>query len=566
MKKNLLLIAFVFSIFLLPQQVFAVDFSITNTEINAYLQEDGDVQVKEQHTYQFESDFDGITRTLIQKEQTEITDFQAFENNNSLDVEQEENLFKIYRSGSNEEIKIDLSYTITNGVELYTDLGQFYWPFFDTSNESTYQNMDIFIHPPQETEDVLTLGYDEAYETASIASDGIVHFAMGEVESGTNGDIRVAYDASLFPAADLKENKTIREDILADKTELKAKQEAYENRQDLLSRISPYIVSGLFIYLIVLVMIGWRKKNSRLREVVRSSMQSLYLPNQELSLPATILYIRNMSVSSELVSAALLDLVRKGYVKRDGESKFVVVSSNTDFQHENILIEWLFHKIGKKGVFSLADLEAYTKNKDNHSTYHNDFGKWMEAVKEEVKQNHLFEKKKGVRWTAGIVSLLIIPFIIMLGVHSLLMWMIFSIFLSFSLLLFAIFYQPLTIQGVRIRQQCKQLSSNYENISENDWNESMSDEHMQAYIYAIGTGNKSMQKKFEHLSNNLSPTSKADSSLQTNDLVMFILIASAINNQFDNTVSTVSATTSNSGSVPGGGTGVGGGGGGSGAF
>ncbi|WP_208589266.1 DUF2207 domain-containing protein [Gracilibacillus suaedae] len=566
MKKNLILLAFVFSIFLLPQQVFAVDFSITNTEINAYLQEDGDVQVKEQHTYQFDSDFDGITRTLIPKEQTEINDFQAFENNKSLDVEQDENLYKIYRNGSDQKIQIDLSYTITNGVEVYTDLGQFYWPFFDTSNESTYQNMDIFIHPPQATGDVLTLGYDEAYETSSIASDGIVHFAMGEVESGTNGDIRVAYDASLFPAANLKENKTIREDILADKAELKTKQVAYENRQYLLSHISPYIVSGLFTYLIALVMVGWRKKNSRLREVERSSIQSLYLPNQEMSLPATILYMRNMYVSSELVSAALLDLVRKGYVKREGESKFVVVSSNTDFHHENILIEWLFHKIGKNGTFSLSDLEAYTKNKDNHSTYHSDFGKWREAVKAEVKQNHLFEKKKGVRWTAGIVSLLIIPFIIILGVHSLFMWMIFSIFLSFSLLLFAIFYQPKTIQGVRIRQQCKQLSSSYENISENDWNDSMSDEQMQTYIYAIGTGNKSMQKKFEQLSHNLSPTSTADNNLQTNDLVMLMLIASAVTNQFDNADSTVSATTSNSGSVSGGGTGVGGGGGGSGAF
>ncbi len=566
MKKNLVLIAFVFSIFLLPQHVFAVDFSITNTEINAYLQENGDVQVTEQHAYQFDSDFNGITRTLIPKEQTQIKEFQAFEKNKPLDVEQEENLYKIYRSGSEQEIQIDLSYTITDGVEVYTDLAQFYWPFFDSSNESTYQNMDIFIHPPQTTGEVLTLGYDEAYGTSSIASDGIVHFAMGEVESGTNGDIRVAYDASLFPTANLKEDNTIREDILANKAKLEEEQAAYENRRDLLSSISPYIISGLFIYVIVLVIAVWRKKNRRLIEVERNSMQSLYLPNQEMSLPATMFYMRNMSASSELISAALLDLVRKGYVKRDGESKFVIVDPNTDFQHESILIEWLFNKIGENGVFSLSDLDAYTKNKDNHSTYNSDFAKWVQAVKEEVKQNHLFEKKKRVRWTAGIVSLLMIPFIIILGVHSLFTWMALSIFLSLTLLLFAIIYQPKTIQGVRISQQWKELSSNYKNIGERDWNDWMSDEQMQAYIYAIGTGNKSMQKKYEHLSKNLSSTTTTDSSLQTNDLVMFVLIASAVTNQFDKTDSTVSATTSSSGSVPGGGTGVGGGGGGSGAF
>ncbi len=89
-------------------------------------------------------DFNGITRTLIPKENTQIIDFQASENNTSLDIEQEENLYKAYRSGSDEEVKVDLSYTIKNGVEVYTDLAQFYWPFFDTSNESTYQNMDIY--------------------------------------------------------------------------------------------------------------------------------------------------------------------------------------------------------------------------------------------------------------------------------------------------------------------------------------------------------------------------------------------------------------------------------------
>lgn len=565
MKKTIILLAFVFSIFLLPQDVYAVDFSITNTEINAYLQENGDVQVQEQHTYRFEGDFNGITRSIIPKEQTKIEGFQAFENGKPLEVELEENVYKVYRSGSDQKILIDLTYTITNGVEVYTDLAQFYWPFFDTSNESTYQNMDIYIHPPQASEEVIALGYDEAYATSVIASDGVVHFAMGEVESGTKGDIRVAYDPNLFPAASLLADKTIRDDILADQAELEQERQNYENRQELLNRISPYIIGGLSIYLLLLVVVAWRKKNSRLLEIERVSLSSQYLPNQEMSLPATMLYMRNMSPSSELISASLMDLVRKGYVKKDGESKFVIVDCTTDFPHESILIEWLFHKIGENGVFTLSDLSAYTKVKGNHSTYSSDFAKWIQAVKEEVKQSHLVEKKKGLRWTIGIVSLLTMLFAIILGIHSLFMWMFFSIILAFALLLFAIIYQPKTLRGHRIRQQSKKISLNYDNISEKDWNDWMTDEQMQSFIYAIGTGNKSMQKKFEQLSKSLSLPSTTDHSMQSHDVMMFILIASTLTNQFDKADSTVSASTS-SGSVTGGGTGVGGGGGGSGAF
>lgn len=94
----------------------------------------------------------------------------------------------------------------------------------------------------------------------------------------------------------------------------------------------------------------------------------------------------------------------------------------------------------------------------------------------------------------------------------------------------------------------------------------MSDQQMQAFIYALGTGNKSMQKKSEVLSKRLQPKTPADMSLQTTDIMMFVLLASTLTNKFDKANTTVSAAANSNGGVPGGGTGVGGGGGGSGAF
>ena len=220
MKRWTILLTLIFSVLFIPTQVLAVDFTIKNTQIDAFLQENGDVEVSERHTYEFDGDFNGITRTLIPKENTLIQNIEAFEDNKPLEVEKEGNLFKIHRGGSDETITIDLSYTIDNGVEVYADLGQFYWPFFDSSNESTYENMDIYIHPPRPTDEVLAIGYDEAEGAVQTKTNGIVHFAMGEVESGENGDIRVAYDAPLFPSAAMTEDKKIRDDILAENGKL----------------------------------------------------------------------------------------------------------------------------------------------------------------------------------------------------------------------------------------------------------------------------------------------------------------------------------------------------------
>ncbi|WP_456274720.1 DUF2207 domain-containing protein [Bacillus sp. AK031] len=564
MKKWTILLAFIISLLFIPVQALAVDFTIDTTRIDAFLQENGDVLVKEQHTYQFDGDFNGITRTLIPKEDSLIQNVEAFENNAPLKVEQEKNLYKVYRGGSDETITIDLSYTIDNGMEVYSDLGQFYWPFFDSSNESAYENMDVYVHPPQPTDEVLAIGYDEAEGSSSIAGDGTAHFAMGEVDSGENGDIRVAYDASLFPSAIPIDGETIRSEILDEIAAYDARVEAFNNRQEFFSRIAPYVVGAFAIYFTLIIITAWRKKQTVLQEAERNTIHHSLLPKNEMSLPATILHMNHMVPNGNLLSAALMDLVRKGFVERESESEFRAVNRTGDHPHEKLLIQWLFYKIGTDGRFSVDTLDEYVEEEKNQQTYHYDFTRWAEAVKAEVKQHSLVDKKAGLRWTVSISGMLLLAFTILFGLHDLLMWMFFSLLLSSFLLIFAIAYKPRTVKGARIRHQWSQFSSNYHSIDSKRWSEWMSDEQMQAFIYSIGMNNQAMLKKNEKLANRNSNTFGEPDNTST-DMVMFIIIATTVTNRFNHAEQTVSAATG-AGSAAGGGAGVGGGGGGSGAF
>lgn len=96
MKKILSSFLLIF-LFLIPTQVFAVDFSIEKTDIHAVLKPNGQVQINEIHTYEFDGEFNGITRTLIPKRTSEITNVQASEDGTDLKITQEGNLYKIYR-------------------------------------------------------------------------------------------------------------------------------------------------------------------------------------------------------------------------------------------------------------------------------------------------------------------------------------------------------------------------------------------------------------------------------------------------------------------------------------
>lgn len=565
MKKYLiLLILFISALLLLPTQVFAVDFEIENTQIDAYLQENGDVQVNEQHTYKFWGDYNGITRTLIPKENSLIENVTAAENDTMLEVEQDGNLYKIYRNGSDGKLTVDLSYTIKTGVEVYSDLGQFYWPFFDSSNESTYQNIDIYIHPPFATDDVLALGYDAAEGTFQITTDGIVHFALGEVYSGSNGDIRVAYDASLFGSANMIADKTIRDDFKADIAAYQEKVASFEDGKDIFGSLAPFVIGVFLFYLLALIVAARRKRQKILLEVDRSSLQNAFLPKEEMSLPATIVFMKSTFQNGEIISAALLNLVRKGLVIRKGEREFVEGNKERDHIHESLLISWLFYKIGSDGRFSVDDLDTYTKDKENLKAYQADYTEWIGAVKAEMEQHKLVEKKAGLRWTVALTSLLLIPFTILFGIYNLYIWMTFSILIIVGLVLFAAVYQPLTEIGARIKQQWKQFVTKYDDIDDLQWSEWMNDQQMQAFIYAIGTNNKSMLKKNEKLIKSL-PNSNNSFDSPANDMFMLMLLASTVTNSFNEADQTVTAATS-SDSFPGGGAGVGGGGGGSGAF
>src|SRR4051794_40181122 len=108
--------------FMFPHQGLAVEYSITNVKMNAYLQDNGDVKVEETHTYEFDGDFNGITREVIPKKGAAIRQFTATENSQPLKIEKEDNLYKVHRKGTDETITVKLNYTIENGMEAYQDV------------------------------------------------------------------------------------------------------------------------------------------------------------------------------------------------------------------------------------------------------------------------------------------------------------------------------------------------------------------------------------------------------------------------------------------------------------
>ncbi|TSB47596.1 DUF2207 domain-containing protein [Alkalicoccobacillus porphyridii] len=544
-----------------PSKAFAIDFTISGSTIDAYLSPNGDVEVVESHIYDFDDDFNGLTRTLYPKQGTNIVDVQATENGQELEVEQEGDLYKIHRTGSYETVELELTYIIKDGVDVYSDVADFYWPFFDSSNETPYKNMNISIHPPEETSDVIAFGYDHSFGKERIEPNGMVIFNLNEVPDGKNGDIRVAYPAELFPAAS-GSIESMRDEILTQEQEGIDGAAAYISRQGTLSTLASIFIPVAGLILLLLITSSYLKASRMYKSFKNKDVKTI--PKQSLSMLGTISFIRSHALPSEALAAGLLDLIRQGYVKEDGTNHFTLLHHDRASQQELILIEWLFTKIGDGQSFTLQQLEKYAKDKKNHETYQLYDQNWKKAIRQEVKEAQLFENKAAHRITVGLSSLLLMPFIILFPIHELFMWFTITLILFIGYIGYACFYHPRTEKGAKIGHEWYQYKRNVNSKPLKEMMTWPSDDLMRAVIYGLGTNDKKLQDKSNSIADVFKKQASSSANAYSFDMTSFIALSSVASSTVRSANSSATPASTSSGGSPGGGTG--GGGGGSGAF
>ncbi|PPA70435.1 DUF2207 domain-containing protein [Jeotgalibacillus proteolyticus] len=568
-KAKVLLIVLAGLFLFFPVQALAVEYEIDETVINAYLTEDGDVNVSERHVYTFEDEFNGIMRELRPKSNAAIENVEATEGDQPLKVEQDGDLYRIYRSGDDETIEVELTYTITGGLEVYEDMVQFYWPFFDRSNESTYEKLTISLFPPAETDDVIAFGYDEAFETEEIGEDGSVVFEFGTVPDGKNGDVRAAWNAEIFAMAPTEKGE-LREDLLSEQQKGIEEGILFTERRELISTIGIAVMAVLALLLTWVILRGVTNAK-RLRENAAHEIgDDRRIPPERMTLAATISYLKTF-LPREVIPASLLDLVRKGNVVQLDDQTYKVVQREGLKTHEEILIEWLFEEIGDSGELHLEQLEAYTKNEKNHETYQKYDAEWQTSIKQEIKENVLYQDKVNHRVKIGLTSLVLIPLFVLFPLFDLLPHLFFSILLAGGLITYAVAYSPRTEKGHLIFMEWNGFNNQYADVSESEWEDWTEDEKMRSYLYSFGTNDKKLKDKNDRfvstfeMKNGYGSTAAVAAPLDVHMLALYSVTAGASFHTANETVSS-SSSSGSSISTSGGGGGVGGGGGGSGAF
>ncbi|NEW62876.1 DUF2207 domain-containing protein [Granulicatella sp. zg-ZJ] len=396
---------FIFSLFLfiVPFQVsYARELTIKDYQIDAQIQENGDVDITESILYDAYGKYNGVFYNLDKREdgsnKTQIEDISVslLENNELIPLTQNKSenpqtylldnngdylKFKIFLPMEDTQKRLVFKYRLKHYIINYLDAAEFNRKLIGKRFEIPQENIHIHITLPQSlTKETLRAWAHGGSGNGEVKIDDDYKGVTITTSHNSSGQFVEAH--VLFPpsvtASNLhlinenKWDKIIAEEAYLAQEPMRREAERLKNKQ-MAETVSPYIAGFLG-----LTLIGVYPFVIRPYKKWKESIP--YVPNHLYDIPKDITpaimtdKIYHDYIASEDVGATLLDLVRKKCVRiidgRNGYGFTLVKEPDTLYEHEEVLIDFIFNDIGRgKSVVYLEDIQDYA---DEHPEFYND--------------------------------------------------------------------------------------------------------------------------------------------------------------------------------------------------
>ncbi|PAV27751.1 hypothetical protein CIL05_20270 [Virgibacillus profundi] len=399
MKKFLTAIILLFLLFIITACSEEDSFSIDNVTIDARIAEDGVMHVREVFTYTFNGSYEGMTRSI----ESDVSNFNAYltENNDptistesldSLTTEEEDGAFKIYSDSTDETKQVMYSYQVEGSVKKYADVAELEYAFFDESNETDLNNVEISIHTPARNVTDATHYFLHEDKTGKItAMENGIHYTNSVLNAGETSMIRYIFPAERLGAMELDKDKMMEEEILAEERELA---ERGENLQANMEKVVPilWLLLGAVIVATIFLLIvhpnryrGERSVDGLLRTLEKTDPLFVKYLNGYLQLP------------NESFIAALFSLKQRGVIsleevpselkEKDSTFRFTWIKKDAAIDMaDTYLRNWIFTEKDKHGNYFLLETlldneeESDEVKKEKAEEFQSNFDKWSGLV------------------------------------------------------------------------------------------------------------------------------------------------------------------------------------------
>ena len=415
-KAKILLIIYIIFFLLLGSTASSLaqqdrSFQITDYQAQVEILENGDAKVSEIFTYEFSGNFNGIIRSIGITGSDGLEYFRASQylpQKKMLETtrEAEGNMvtYRIYDQSSNERKSFLLEYQLKNVITKYNDIAEFYWKFFDRSNTSPIQRVQIEITFPGQTintDNLKVFGHGPSQGQVSILDQGAVLYEVEGLSANEMVEARVLFPTEFVPDAGMVVNKSQYAQIMQEEL-------AWAKRSD---RQNILVILGFLLMPIIIVLniiMGIRLYFKYDRELKPEMELDYYRELPEDITPAVLSLLMSVQgTTTKDIMATLMDLTRKKYLKieettsggwiKKKDYRFILLNKDTVSlkQHEINLINWFFYSIGDGESVSLKEIENYSKASRTQSSFRHQYQQWQKAVKNEFQKLNYFGKSEA---------------------------------------------------------------------------------------------------------------------------------------------------------------------------
>lgn len=397
---------------LLSSKVQAEEIKLKSDIIKAEINQDGSMSAVEDLSFDISGKYNGVYKDISFDKAEGISNITVSElkgseaaykevksaSNGDNGVYSKENKsnsvkLKIY-SPSKDEIKnFRITYKIPGVVKKYNDIGELYWKFIGSSNETKIDNLQINVVLPKgaKKEEMKVFGHGPLDGAWRIQDDRTIIFSALNVPKGRYVEVRTLFPKELIPQAKVSSSENKFESIMAEENRyINEKIEKAKEREKFIedTKAIALLMSAASLLIIVYIFIS-RKKYSNIEDFIAEKDISNYNP-------AILAYNAKEKLMPNDLMAAVMELSRRGYLSIEGktdEYKIIRIRKKDEntYKHEAYLMHLLIDEIGDGNSVSLETIKDYGKNKPND--LRRQFALWRGEVKLEADKLNLRDKK-----------------------------------------------------------------------------------------------------------------------------------------------------------------------------
>lgn len=445
MKKILIAIITFLS---LPIITNAVSYNIEHYYIDAYLKENGDMDVSE--LIVLDGTFNGYERDIIYKGSYSNYNASNIENlsvsakyvdnvsfntfNGSFDVFNKVNYasngdkgkyilsylsggyrIRMYYATESASTAFLIKYTLKDVGIAHSDVIEYYWNFLGTGFEDDIKDLQIRVNylTNMNMEDFSWWFHGPLTGESSIVSVSDNYTSvLGKVkklDAGVAVDFRTlvpktGFNESLFSKTD---SEIVKESIIASEDEIVAKDNALREK----NKIIYYTVEGLSVGFYILLVFLWIHVYKKYDKERKPSFTGVY--NREFIDDynvEVIDYLLNQRITPNAMSASLMNLIYKKNVSVEklvdtkNNYKFTLINRDNLNETENYLVDFLFETVGGNNEFTSKELKSYASGTKTCNTFMKSYTKWQNNVVKEGKNQGFYDKLSG-KYNSGFLML-----------------------------------------------------------------------------------------------------------------------------------------------------------------